>query len=143
MSTRRPQSIPVADAHEPRPQRPSHGADPLALAGRDARGGRARRVIRPRPGQAGENAFPGSESGVLVLDMSASVGRPGRSFLRPIEYLSKTGQDFGLVVFSDVAYEAVPPGTSASELSAYLRIFRPARIATCRKASPVHRGRSG
>ena len=57
--------------------------------------------------------------------MSASVGGPGRSFLRPIEYLSKTGQDFGLVLFSDVAYEAVPPGTSSSELSAYLRIFRP------------------
>ena len=77
------------------------------------------------PDKRARTLFPGSESGVLVLDMSASVGGPGRSFLRPLEYLSKTGQDFGLVLFSDTAYEAVPPGTSSSELQAYLRIFRP------------------
>jgi hypothetical protein len=77
------------------------------------------------PDKRARQLFPGSESGVLVLDMSASVGTPGRNFVRPIEYLSRTGQEFGLVVFSDVAYEAVPPGTSAAELRAYLRIFKP------------------
>jgi hypothetical protein len=77
------------------------------------------------PDKRARTLFPGSESGVLVLDMSASVGAPGRNFVRPIEYLSRTGQDFGLVLFSDVAYEAVPPGTSSSELAAYLRIFKP------------------
>ena len=82
------------------------------------------------PDKRARQLFPGSESGVLVLDMSASVGTPGRNFVRPIEYLSRTGQEFGLVVFSDVAYEAVPPGTSASELRAYLRIFKP-RVRPC------------
>jgi hypothetical protein len=77
------------------------------------------------PEKRARQLFPGSESGVLVLDMSASVGTPGRNFVRPIEYLSRTGQEFGLVIFSDVAYEAVPPGTNASELRAYLRIFKP------------------
>jgi hypothetical protein len=77
------------------------------------------------PDKRARTLFPGSESGVLVLDMSASVGSPGRNFVRPIEYLSRTGQDFGLVLFSDVAYEAVPPGTSSSELRPYLRIFKP------------------
>ena len=76
------------------------------------------------PDKRARQLFPGSESGVLVLDMSASVGTPGRNFVRPIQYLSRTGQEFGLVVFSDVAYEAVPPGTSAAELRAYLRIFK-------------------
>jgi hypothetical protein len=77
------------------------------------------------PNKRARQLFPGSESGVLVLDMSASVGTPGRNFLRPLEYLSRTGQEFGLVIFSDVAYEAMPPGTSAAELRAYLRIFKP------------------
>jgi hypothetical protein len=82
------------------------------------------------PDKRARQLFPGSESGVLVLDMSASVGTPGRNFVRPIEYLSRTGQEFGLVLFSDVAYEAVPPGTSATELRAYLRIFKP-RVRPC------------
>jgi hypothetical protein len=82
------------------------------------------------PDKRARQLFPGSESGVLVVDMSASVGTPGRNFIRPIEYLSLTGQEFGLVVFSDVAYEAVPPGTSAAELKAYLRIFKP-RVRPC------------
>jgi hypothetical protein len=121
----RPQTIPVAGAAELDPHvkrttllRLALGVAllvALALAvafGRD-------------PDKRARQLFPGSESGVLVLDMSASVGTPGRNFVRPIEYLSRTGQEFGLVVFSDVAYEAVPPGTSATELRAYLRLFRP------------------
>ena len=127
---KRPQSIPVAGAdglerHVRRTMLFRFGlgvalllAIALAVAfGRD-------------PDKRARQLFPGSESGVLVLDMSASVGTPGRNFVRPIEYLSRTGQEFGLVVFSDVAYEAVPPGTSASELRAYLRIFKP-RVRTC------------
>lgn len=127
---KRPQSIPVAgadglDRHVRRTMLFRLGlgaalllAIALAVAfGRD-------------PDKRARQLFPGSESGVLVLDMSASVGTPGRNFIRPIEYLSRTGQEFGLVVFSDVAYEAVPPGTSAAELRAYLRIFKP-RIRPC------------
>lgn len=127
---KRPQSIPVAgadglDRHVRRTMLVRFGlgaalllAIALAVAfGRD-------------PDKRARQLFPGSESGVLVLDMSASVGTPGRNFVRPIEYLSRTGQEFGLVVFSDVAYEAVPPGTSASELQAYLRIFKP-RVRPC------------
>lgn len=67
--------------------------------------------------------FPGSNSGLLVLDISASIGAPGRTFLEPLEYLSRTGQDFGLVFFSDVGYEAVPPGTSSDELRQFIRVF--------------------
>lgn len=69
--------------------------------------------------------FPGSDSGVLILDISASIGSPGRSFLEPLDYLARTGQDFGLVFFSDVAYEAVPVGTPAAELRPFIKIFTP------------------
>jgi hypothetical protein len=68
--------------------------------------------------------FPGSDSGVVVLDISASIGAPGRTFLEPLEYLARTGQNFGLVLFSDVGYEAVPPGTSSDELRNFVAAFK-------------------
>jgi hypothetical protein len=75
------------------------------------------------PEKRAGSLFPGSDSGMLVLDISASIGAPGRTFLEPLEYLSRTGQDFGLVFFSDVGYEAVPPGTSSDELRQFIRVF--------------------
>jgi hypothetical protein len=130
MKRPRPQAIPVAGAAALEPQvkrtmlfRLALGAALLIAVALAVAFGRD-------PDKRARQLFPGSESGVLVLDMSASVGTPGRNFVRPIEYLSRTGQEFGLVVFSDVAYEAVPPGTSAAELRAYLRIFKP-RVRPC------------
>jgi hypothetical protein len=70
-------------------------------------------------------AFPGSESGVLVLDVSASIGSPGSRFSEPLRHLARTRQDFGLVLFSDSAYEAIPPGTDGAELTAFIRRFNP------------------
>lgn len=72
-----------------------------------------------------QTAFPGGESGVLVLDVSASIGSPERRFSDPLRYLARTRQDFGLVLFSDSAYEAIPPGTNAAELRAFIRRFSP------------------
>jgi hypothetical protein len=69
--------------------------------------------------------FPGGESGVVVLDVSASIGAPGRRFSDPLRHLARTSQDFGLVLFSDSAYEAIPPGTNAAELRPYIRRFSP------------------
>jgi hypothetical protein len=70
-------------------------------------------------------AFPGGESGVVVLDVSASIGSPGQRFSNPLRHLARTNQDFGLVLFSDSAYEAVPPGTSSAELRPFIRRFNP------------------
>lgn len=125
MTGRRPQAIPVADALDLDDNVRRTALIRFALAG-VLLAALALAVLFGRdPDKRARTLFPGSESGVLVLDMSASVGAPGRNFVRPIEYLSRTGQDFGLVLFSDVAYEAVPPGTSSGELAAYLRIFKP------------------
>jgi hypothetical protein len=70
-------------------------------------------------------AFPGGESGVVVLDVSASIGSPGQRFSDPLRHLARTNQDFGLVLFSDSAYEAIPPGTSSAELRPFIRRFNP------------------
>jgi hypothetical protein len=68
----------------------------------------------------------GTHSGVIVLDLSASIGAPGRKgILDALQYLAETGQEFGLVVFSSTAYEMVPPGTSSAELQPLLRALAP------------------
>lgn len=67
----------------------------------------------------------GGRSGVVVLDMSASIGSPRRRIIEPFEYLAATGQEFGLVLFSGVAYEAAPPGTSGAELRGIMKALSP------------------
>lgn len=77
------------------------------------------------PGSSAVRIARGGESGVVVLDMSASIGGARRRLTEPFEYLAATNQDFGLVLFSSVAYEAMPPGTAAPELRGFLRALAP------------------
>ncbi len=72
--------------------------------------------------------FAGHESGVIVVDLSASIGAtPHARIGRAFRQLVKARASFGLVLFSDVAYEAVPPGTRWPQLQALLRFFTPPR----------------
>jgi hypothetical protein len=72
-----------------------------------------------------ETAFlPSGSDGIVVLDVSASISsdtyaRIGATLAR----LAESEGRYGLVLFSDVAYEALPPGTPASELRAFQRYF--------------------
>ena len=77
------------------------------------------------PGESAVRIARGGESGVVVLDMSASIGSARRRLTEPFEYLAATNQEFGLVLFSSVAYEAIPPGTASAELRGYLRALAP------------------
>ena len=61
-------------------------------------------------------------SGVIVLDLSASVFEGG--FEATVRKLVRTDERAGLVVFSDVAYELLPPGSSGREFQPLLRFFR-------------------
>src|SRR5688572_14105749 len=61
-------------------------------------------------------------SGVVVLDMSASVFEGG--FEATVRKLVNTDERAGLVVFSDAAYELLPPGSSGREFQPLLRFFR-------------------
>lgn len=61
-------------------------------------------------------------SGIVVLDLSASVFEGG--FEATVRKLVETDERAGLVVFSDAAYELLPPGSSGREFQALLRFFR-------------------
>ena len=77
------------------------------------------------PGASAVRITRGGDSGVVVLDMSASIGSARRRLTEPFEYLADTNQDFGLVLFSGVAYESMPPGTPGKELRRFLRAIAP------------------
>ena len=78
-----------------------------------------------RPGKGERTIVKGADSGVVVLDLSASIGKPGRQVTDPFEYLADTGQEFGMVIFSGRAYEMLPPGTSSTELRPIIRALVP------------------
>jgi hypothetical protein len=67
---------------------------------------------------------PGS-SGVVVLDISSSTdSAPPREIPGVLRHLANAGGRSGLVLFSDVAYEALPLGATSEELRPFLRYFR-------------------
>jgi hypothetical protein len=72
--------------------------------------------------------LPSGSNGVIVVDMSASITPDSyRQVLNVLDEASKTGERWGLVLFSDNAYEALPPGTNGAALVPFTRFFRPLR----------------
>jgi hypothetical protein len=78
------------------------------------------------PDAPGRRFLPANAVGIIVLDVSSSV-RPDTYYRieHELATLAATRRRLGLVLFSDVAYEALPPGTPASELKPLLRFFAP------------------
>jgi len=77
----------------------------------------------------------GAKAGVVVVDMSASVAGP--TFERVatvVRGLVTANQAMGLVMFSDVAYELLPPNSPPSALQQFVRFFSPERVS---KGQPV------
>lgn len=68
--------------------------------------------------------LPTGSSGVVVLDLSFSIGDADYRRTRGmLEQVIEAGRPAGLVVFSDVPYELLPPGSPASALRPLLRLF--------------------
>jgi hypothetical protein len=68
--------------------------------------------------------LPRGAGNVLVLDLSASISSDTFSRIGgTLEALSRSGRRFGLVLFSDQAYEALPPGSPAADLAPFVRYF--------------------
>lgn len=68
--------------------------------------------------------LPTDANGIVVLDLSASISGDTHQRIRStLLRLAAAGGRHGLVVFSDAAYEALPPGTSASELRRVARYY--------------------
>ena len=92
----------------------------------DPRGDRALRLRELDRLHVGEATLlgPGS-SGVVVLDLSSSTdSAPPREIPGVLRHLANAGGRSGLVLFSDVAYEALPLGATSEELRPFLRYFR-------------------
>jgi hypothetical protein len=119
-------NIPLADAPRLRPQarrtlivRVVLGA--LAVASLVA----AIAVSRNAVG-AQRTFFSDARSSVVVIDISGSIGPVERSIIgRTLTRLLAAHDSFGVVFFSDSAYEAVPPGTRWTEIEPLLRYFQP------------------
>jgi hypothetical protein len=70
--------------------------------------------------------LPPGTSGIVVIDVSRSVdGQTYEPIARVLRQLISLGEPVGLVAFSDVAYQLLPPGTPARELRPLLRLFTP------------------
>jgi hypothetical protein len=68
--------------------------------------------------------LPASAGGVVVLDLSASITSDTYSRIhQTLQQLVARGGRYGLVVFSNTAYEALPPGTPAAALQPLARYF--------------------
>jgi hypothetical protein len=77
------------------------------------------------PEPAASGLLKGSAS-VVVIDLSASIGNEEYDDIRAtLRRLIEADAEIGLMVFSDVGYELLPPGTPAAELRPLLRLFTP------------------
>lgn len=72
------------------------------------------------------NAFaPPSTTAIVVLDVSASISSETYARIAAtLDRFADSNGRYGLVLFSDTAYLALPPGTAASELRPFVRFFR-------------------
>jgi hypothetical protein len=68
--------------------------------------------------------LPAKADTVIVLDLSASISTDTYSRIGgTLQSLADSGRRFGLIVFSDDAYEAMPPGTPSADLEPIVRYF--------------------
>ena len=68
--------------------------------------------------------LPANADTVIVLDLSASISTDTYSRIGgTLQSLADSGRRFGLIVFSDQAYEAMPPGTPSADLEPLVRYF--------------------
>lgn len=81
----------------------------------------AARTLEP----AKASFIPSGTSAVVVVDVSLSVTDPVfRRIYNTLKMLSGGGEGIGVVAFSDVAYEMLPPGSPPEELRPMLRYFK-------------------
>ncbi len=76
-----------------------------------------------QPTEAGA-LLPASSSGVVVLDVSASISSDTYARIAAtLDRLIGSNGSYGLILFSDTAYQALPPNTPARELAPIRRFF--------------------
>ena len=117
-------SIPLADAAALRPASRLAAAVRVALAAVAVGATVAFLIVSRHPHTQTIAGLPHDSSTVVVLDLSASISSDTYSRIGgTLAGISHGDGRIGLVVFSDIAYEALPPGLPASSLSPLVRYF--------------------
>ncbi len=118
--------IPLADASRLRPQARRTTIVRIALAALAIGCLVAAILVSRDAGGTKRTFFSNGRSSIVVIDTSGSIGPFARGLIgRTLRKLFAAHSSFGLVFFSDTAYEAVPPGTRWTELEPLLRYFEP------------------
>jgi hypothetical protein len=82
----------------------------------------------PRQAARADTLLPQRANGIVVVDVSASISwETYARIATTLQRLRRDGGDAGLVLFSDTAYQALPPGTPVAELASFERFFRVAQ----------------
>jgi hypothetical protein len=77
-----------------------------------------------RTAAPGSNLLPPGADAIVVLDLSSSTSEHAYAIVRVLRALTRDGRrNLGLVLFSDTAYEALPPKTPADGLRGWLDVF--------------------
>jgi hypothetical protein len=117
-------AIPLADSQALRPSARVTFAVRAGLAALAVGATIALLLLSRSPGARTIAGLPHDASTVLVLDLSASISSDTFSRIGgTLAALSRSRGRIGLVVFSDAAYEALPPGSPASDLRPLVRYF--------------------
>ena len=134
-------SIPLADARVLHPAATRTLVVRVALAAALAGLVVAAVIVSRDPHTQTIVALPAHSSAIVVLDVSASISADTYSRIGgTVSSLTRSGGRYGLVVFSDQAYEALPPGTGAPDLAPLVRYFTlpPARGPGVAQTFPVN-----
>jgi hypothetical protein len=85
--------------------------------------------------------LPVGSTGIIVLDVSTSISDDSnRQIASVLRDAVRSDQPAGFVMFSDSAYELIPPGTRGLELAPLLRFFTPVQLS---RAARRRMGRPG
>lgn len=125
-----PERIPIADAHLLGAPVRRTSAVRLGLAAALAVAAAIAFLVARGAEARPSSYFAEGAAGVIVIDFSTSID-PGkyRRIARVLRTVVDTSQPMGLVIYSDTAYEAVPPGTRGDVLRPLLRFFDSGRPA--------------
>jgi uncharacterized integral membrane protein len=85
-------------------------------------------VAAPRHTTPASALLPGGATGIVVVDVSASISWDTYARIAAtLDRLRRGGGRAGLILFSDTAYQALPPRTPVAELGPFQRFFEVSR----------------
>jgi len=82
-------------------------------------------LVAPSGSSPGAVLLPHGANGIVVLDVSASISSDTYARIAStLDRLRRGGGTAGFILFSDTAYQALPPGTPVAELGPFERFFQ-------------------